>query len=157
MPNTQVKQPGGQQQAQVRPQVFRVGVYETDTPDIDTTLSSTVTAWTQQKLATYKLSPNGWLAGVWNLFQMTVTGNSATVAYFGDAPWSLIFKVTFRDVGNREIFGPLTGYEWFTVNKWGGYFPGEPDPRNQVAISQLVSGNCVKFTVECLNEHAIFQ
>lgn len=109
---------------------FRVGVYETDTPDIDVTLSSAESAWVNQKLGTFKLSPNGWLAGIWWLFQMTVSGNAAAVTFTGDDPFSLIFKVTFRDVGNREVFGPLTGYEWFTVNKWGGYFPGNPDPRN---------------------------
>jgi hypothetical protein len=141
MPTATQQASGGNAKAPAaRPQVFRVGVYETDTPDIDTTLASTVTAWTQQKLGTYKLSPNGWLAGIWNLFQMTVSGNAATVAYANDAPFSLIFKVTFRDVGNREVFGPLTGYEWFTVNKWGGYFPGEPDPRNSANGYAAVAG-----------------
>lgn len=111
-------------------QPFRVGVYETDVPDIDVTLAATSATWVNQKLGTFKLSPNGWLAGIWWLFQMTVAGNAATVTFTGDDPFSLIFKVTFKDVGNREVFGPLTGYEWFTVNKWGGYFPGNPDPRN---------------------------
>jgi len=105
------------------PQVFRVGVYETDTPDIDVTLAATAAA---QKLGTFKISPNGWLSQIRCLFEITCTG---TPTYSGDNPWSGIQKVTFRDVGNREIFGPLTGYEWFTVCKWGGYFPGSPDPR----------------------------
>jgi hypothetical protein len=100
-------------------------VYETDTPDIDVTLAATAAA---QKLGTFKLSPNGWLSGIWCLFQLTVTGGTYTAS--GDNPWSGIQKVTFKDVGNREIFGPLTGYEWFTVNKYGGYWPGNPDPRS---------------------------
>ena len=112
-------------------QVFRVGVYETDVPDIDVTLApATVAAWTAQKLGTFKLSPNGWLAGIWCLAQMTITGNAATVAYSGDNPFSVIQKITFKDVGQREVIGPLTGYEWFTINKWGGYYAGNPDPRN---------------------------
>ena len=49
-------------------QVFRVGVYETDTPDIDVTLVSTAAA---QKLGTFKISPNGWLADIWCLFEGT--------------------------------------------------------------------------------------
>jgi hypothetical protein len=106
------------------PQVFRVGVYETDTPDIDVTLAATAAA---QKLGTFKLSPNGWLSGAWCLFQGTgFTG----ATYAGDQPWAGIQKITFRDVGNREIIGPLTGYEWYTINKWGGYYAGNPDPRN---------------------------
>jgi hypothetical protein len=106
------------------PQVFRVGVYETDTPDIDVTLVSSAAA---QKLGTFKLSPNGWLAGAWCLFEGT--GFTAG-SYAGDNPVSGIQKVTFRDVGNREIIGPLTGFEWAAVNKTGGYFPGNPDWRN---------------------------
>jgi hypothetical protein len=116
----------GQGQAQAPPpQVFRVGVYETDTPDIDVTLAATAAA---QKLGTFKISPNGWLSGIWCFFQLTVTGGTYTAS--GDNPWSGIQKITFRDVGNREIIGPLTGYEWFVVNKYGGYWPGSPDPRN---------------------------
>lgn len=107
------------------PQVFRVGVYETDTPDIDVTLAATTAA---QKLGTFKLSPNGWLSGIWCLFQLLVSGGTYTAS--GDNPWSGIQKITFKDVGNREIVGPLTGYEWFCVNKYGGYFPGNPDPRS---------------------------
>lgn len=138
---TATAHPNAQQAQQARPQVFRVGVYETDTPDIDVTLAATESAWVQQKLGTFKLSPNGWLAGIWCLFQMTVSANAATVAFASDAPFSAIFKVTFRDVGNREIFGPLTGYEWFTVNKWGGYFPGQPDPRNPSNGFATVAGS----------------
>lgn len=99
-------------------------MYETDTPDIDVTLVSTAAA---QKLGTFKISPNGWFSGIWCLFQGTgFTGGS----YAGDNPVSGIQKITFRDVGNREIFGPLTGYEWGSVNKWGGYYAGNPDWRN---------------------------
>jgi hypothetical protein len=105
--------------------VFRVGVYETDTPDIDVTLAATAAA---QKLGTFKISPNGWLSGIWCFFQLAVTGGTYTAS--GDNPWSGIQKITFRDVGNREIIGPLTGYEWFIVNKYGGYWPGMSDPRN---------------------------
>jgi hypothetical protein len=124
------------------PQVFRVGVYETDTPDIDVTLAATTAA---QKLGTFKLSPNGWLSGIWCLFQLTVTGGTYTAS--GDNPWSGIQKVTFRDVGNREIIGPLTGYEWFVVNKYGGYWPGNPDPRTGSSGFQIpgTSGSVCQF------------
>jgi hypothetical protein len=122
-PTVAAKAPANAQDAP-RPQVFRVGVYETDTPDIDVTLVSSAAV---QKLGTFKISPNGWLSGIWCLFE----GSGFTSGSFaGDQPFAGINKVTFRDVGNREIFGPLTGYEWFATNKWGGYFAGNPDPRN---------------------------
>src|SRR5258707_165554 len=94
------------------------------TPDIDVTLVSSAAA---QKLGTFKISPNGWLAGGWCLFEGT---GFTTATYTGDNPVSGIQKMTFRDVGNREIIGPLTGYEWASVQKFGGYYPGQPDWRN---------------------------
>jgi hypothetical protein len=117
----------GAQKAAPPPQQFRVGVYDTDTPDIDVTLVSTAAA---QKLGTFKISPNGWLADIDCLFQLT--GYTAG-SFAGDQPFSGVQKVTFRDVGNREIFGPLTGYEWLATNKWGGYYAAQPDPRNPSA------------------------
>jgi hypothetical protein len=74
---------------------------------------------------------------------MTVSANvTNSVSFNKDNPFSVIQKVTFRDIGNREIFGPLTGYEWFTVNKWGGYFGGADgsDPRNPGGAYTAVTG-----------------
>lgn len=123
---TVAKPAAGQAKAAPPAAPFRVGVYETDTPDIDVTLAATGAV---QKLGTFKISPNGWLSRIECLFQGTGFA-AGTYPITTDQPFSGIQKVTFRDVGNREIFGPLTGYEWFSTNKWGGYFPGEPDPRN---------------------------
>ncbi len=134
-------QPAGKAQQQVVLQPFPVGVYETSTPDIDVSLQQTAAA---QKLGTFKISPNGWLAGGYCLFEMSVPNNvTNVVSYNKDTPFSVIQKVTFRDIGNREIFGPLTGYEWFTVNKWGGYFGGADgsDPRNAAGAYTAVAGS----------------
>ncbi len=128
----------GQKAAPPARQPFRVGVYETDTPDIDVTLAATAAT---QKLGTFKLSPNGWLSGIWCLFQGTgFTG----ATYAGDQPWAGIQKITFRDVGNREIIGPLTGYEWISINKWGGYFAGNADPR---ALNAGYTATATAFTM----------
>jgi len=130
----------GNQQAVAPPQPFRVGAYETSTPDLDVTLAQTAAA---QKLTTWKVSPNGWLAGIYCLFEMTVTTNvTNSVSFSKDNPFSVVQKVTFRDIGNREIFGPLTGYEWFATNKWGGYFGSSQgsDPRNPGGAFTAITG-----------------
>lgn len=142
MPAQTAPKGGAPQQQKAAPpaQHFAVGVYETSTPDIDVSLAQTAAA---QKLGTFKISPNGWLSGIYCLFEMTVSANvTNSVSYSGDNPFSVIQKVTFRDIGNREIFGPLTGYEWFTVNKWGGYFGGTDgsDPRNPAGAYTAVTG-----------------
>jgi hypothetical protein len=45
--------------------------------------------------------------------------NNAVAA--ADAPWSFIKSITFRDVNGGHIFGPVSGYDLFLANKWGGY------------------------------------
>ena len=45
----------GQQKAQAPAQPFRVGVFDTDTPDIQVTLAATAAA---QNVGTFKISPN---------------------------------------------------------------------------------------------------
>lgn len=108
-----------QPQAAPPPQIFRVGVYDTELPDYDqnvTMITSTV------NYPTYTVTPTGWLRGFWFLFECTTSGNSANVAFKSDAPFNAVNKITFKDVGNREVFGPLGGYDWETVMKFGGYF-----------------------------------
>jgi hypothetical protein len=115
----------------VRPQPFRVGIYDTETNDYDNSVTMTTG---QINFPNYVASPNGWLKGFWCMFECVTAANAATVAFKADAPFSAIAKVTFTDVGNREIFGPLSGYDWAQVMKWGGYFE-VGDPRSDVVYN----------------------
>lgn len=117
------------------PQVFRVGVYAQETNDYDETVTMTTST---RNFPNYTLTPNNWLRGLWFLFECTTASNSADVAYATDGPFSAVEKVTFKDVGNREVFGPITGYDWLTVMKHGGYFD-IGDPRADLSY-QAVTG-----------------
>jgi hypothetical protein len=127
------------------PQIFRVGTYAAETNDYDeskTMLTSDV------NFPNYTLTPNGWLRGLWFLFECTTSGNSANVAFTADGPFSAIKKVTFKDVGNREVFGPLTGYDWMTVMKFGGYHEiGDPRSDPNYAATTGTGGTGGSFTI----------
>ncbi len=134
------------QQAPVAPpQVFRVGTYSAETNDYDeskTQLTSDV------NFPIYTLTPNGWLRGLWFLFEMTTASNSADVAFTADGPFSAVKKITFKDVGNREVFGPLTGYDWMTVMKFGGYFDvGDPRSDPNYSVTTGTGGTGGSFTI----------
>jgi hypothetical protein len=128
---TKPRPAAGQQAAPPPPQAFRVGVYDAETPDYDQT--ATMTTGTVN-FPNYVVTPNGWLRGFWALFECVTAGNSANVAFTADAPFNTIQKVTFLDVGNREVFGPIGGYDWETVMKYGGYFE-IGDPRSDPTFS----------------------
>lgn len=112
-------------------QPWRVGVFDQETNDYDQTVTMTTS---QVQFPNYVVSPSGWLRGLWFLFECVTAGNSANVAFVQDGPWSAIQKITFKDVGGREIFGPIQGYDWLTIMKYGGYFE-IGDPRSDVAYS----------------------
>jgi hypothetical protein len=38
-----------------------------------------------------------------------------------DAPWSVISSITFKDVNGGHIYGPVSGFDLFLTNKYGGY------------------------------------
>jgi hypothetical protein len=119
------------------PQVFRVGVYDTESNDYDQTVTMTTAT---VNFPNEIVEPNGWNRGFWFLFELVTAGNSANVAYNPDAPFNLVFKITLKDVGNREIFGPLTGYEWLQVMKFGGYHE-VGDPRGDIKWPEVAAAS----------------
>lgn len=121
------------------PWPFPTGVLRAENPDYDEV--KTQSAGIQQ-FRNYTLEPNGWLRGLWYQFDMTVTGQATNnVSYSKDNPFSVINKFTFKDTGQREVFGPVGGYDWMTTNKFGGYF-GVGDPRaDQVFVTTTGTGS----------------
>jgi hypothetical protein len=85
----------------------------------DTVLLST----SQQPQTPHNIIPGGFLRGVW--LEVSGTGgvlNSAVLGATSDFPYSLISSITLEDVNGQAIVGPITGYELYLVNKYGGYY-----------------------------------
>lgn len=122
---------------------FPVGVYESTVQDYDNTVSlgATVAAWTAPVQAPlWNLSPTGWLRGAWVDFVLFFSGSNAAGAFLSDGPFSLVQKITLYDLGG-EVVIQLTGYEWMTTNKFGGYFE-VGDPRGDLAfVTNPAAGN----------------
>lgn len=126
---------GGKQAPQVAPYPFPVGVYDIEAQD-GGTVSITQTAAPQQVPNYYNITPNGWIAGVWFDFTMAVSGNvTNNVSFFKDNPFSVINKMTLKDLGQQPVIGPIGGYDWFLLNKFGGYQGAGADPRADVTFS----------------------
>lgn len=118
-------QGGQKKQPAPRAYPFPVGVYDVEAQDGGT--MSLVQTTAPQQFPIYNVTPDGWLRGIWFDFTMTTASNAATVAFQADAPFSVINKVTLRDLGQQAVIGPIGGYDWMTLNKFGGYeFIGDP-------------------------------
>ena|SRR6266704_340208 len=93
--------PGGQKaQAPVILPHFRVGTYEAEVNDMDSTITMTTAA---VAFPAYNPKPTDWLPGIWFLIECVTSGNSANVAFKEDGPFSAIDHVTFQDVGSILI------------------------------------------------------
>lgn len=136
-PPQQGQAQGGKQAApQVASYPFPVGVYDIQAQD-GGTVSVVQTTSPQQVPNYYNITPQGWIAGVWFDFSMAVTGQSTnSVTFHNDNPWSVINKMTLKDLGQQPVIGPIGGYDWMTLNKFGGYpGAGVADPRADLTYS----------------------
>jgi hypothetical protein len=73
------------------------------------------------KLPTYALDTDGFTSLMYVVVQATASGNSATVAFKEDGPFSAILSLQFSDTNNKPILGPVTGHDLYLICKYGGY------------------------------------
>ena len=119
----------------VRP--FRAGVQEVDDSPYDQTF--TLKSSTQNVTPQYDIPSTGFLNAVTILVEATSTTNAATVAFAADGPWNVFDQIQFKDVGNQPVIGPITGYDLYLINKFGGYL-FQDDPKASPVYS-AVSGS----------------
>lgn len=74
---------------------------------------------------------------------VTTAGNSATVAYQEDAPWSALDSVVLSDVSGESV--NLTGYDLYLMNKYGGWYTHatHDEDSNDALIYALTAGTAV--------------
>lgn len=119
------KPTGNAKAAPPPPRPFRAGTQSMEDAQYDQ--SYTLTAGTH-KMQDFLLNGDGYLRGIYALYEMVTSGNSATVTFAQDGPFNIVDTIQFVDTSNRPVFGPFGGYTWFSVMKWGGYF-NQNDPR----------------------------
>jgi len=56
--------------------------------------------------------------------EITLTNSGGAPTYTADAPWNLITNITFKNAAGQNLVAPLTGYEWYLVNKYGAMGAG---------------------------------
>ena len=70
-----------------------------------------------------EIPASGFIRYVEMVFSLTVAGNAATVASPGGTsafPWNLIASIQVTNAAGDSITVPLSGYELYLINKYGG-------------------------------------
>lgn len=131
-----------QQQVMLKP--FRVGAQPIDEDVFDR--SVTLNASTQS-LDQYNVPSTAYLNGIFILVENTVTTSTATATSTStgvgvlaeDGPYNVIDNLRFTDTSSNEIIGEITGWDLYTINKWGGYAFDDELERNTDVFSSTTN------------------
>lgn len=95
-----------------------------------------------QDLRTYECDPNGFLGGAYILVEASSGTSTAALTINQDAPFSVFDTITFNDTNNKPIIGPLSGYDLYTANKYGGYAFSDDAKQSAAYVTPVTaSGN----------------
>lgn len=124
----------------------RAAVEHTEPGDLDVTISSSDFDAGGQVLA-FDVPAYGFARWITLLVQASggAAGLNNAVAR-ADAPWNLIQSITFKDVNGGHIFGPVSGYDMFLANKWGGY-GFQDNPTALPTYSQVATSGNFSFSL----------
>lgn len=97
---------------------FITGTREIESHTYDKT---TLLAASTQTLEPYDFVTDGYVAGLYIVVDGTAVNVDNAVAFVEDGPWNALSTVSFSDVSNRPIIGPMSGWELKECIKFGGY------------------------------------
>jgi hypothetical protein len=145
MPATTLAHPGANKQAQAPALLVPFTRSAREHTEVMTDLSQQITA-SAVSLPQQDVPAYGFLRGIRLLVEATGGAGASTVTAAEDAPWSAIDELVIRDVNGAPIVGPLSGYDLYLINKYGGREQHSPDPKQRssfsaVAVGAAASGN----------------
>lgn len=136
---TQAANPQGRQNAP-QPMVpfVRASTRQTIPGQIDQSRQMTANA---QQVGVFELPASGFLRSV--VLLVTATGGSGGSGVLdADGPFSVIDQISLEDPSGRPIYGPISGYEMYLSNLYGGYeFQVDPTTFNAYDVSDAANGN----------------
>src|SRR5688572_13455164 len=105
-----------QQVVAARPFVTGTRTLETETYTQAVTVSTAT-----QSLTPYEFQVDGYLSRALIRVTCVTAGNSAATAFNADGPFIALQSVVFEDIGGKQILGPITGWNLYVLNRFGGF------------------------------------
>lgn len=100
------------------------------------------------KIPPVDVPARGYVRNLW--FRTYGTGGTlGPAATSEDFPFNVLDQLAFKDVGGGEIVNPLTGYEMYLVNKYGGYaFSADPQAQPDYSDDPLAFNFALRMPFE---------
>ncbi|TFV29509.1 hypothetical protein E4K10_49935 [Streptomyces sp. T1317-0309] len=144
-PKAQAKGKQAQQVVAARPFVTGTRTLESEV------YTQTITQNTRhQTLTPYEFQVDGYLSGAILRVTGTTSANAATVAFQADGPFSALQSVIVEDIGGKQILGPLTGWNLYVLNRFGGFVYNADSKANGVYTATAgagATGGSFRFTL----------
>ena len=116
--------------------------------------SGNLTAGLSQQI---QLQTNAFLENLIFDFSLTTSGNSATVTFAADGPFNAIANMQLTDPAGQSIITPITGYQWYLLNKYlldtDCNFDPAQDPNYLATAGTPVTGGSFSFRLVLPVEH----
>lgn len=89
-----------------------------------------------QPFGPFDVPAYGFMRSIFLLVTTQTNGSGGSAAFNEDAPWILFQSIQLDDVNGAPIFGPVSGYDLYLANKYGGY-DFSSDPRQSPSFSTV--------------------
>lgn len=127
---------GGQQQV-VAARPFVTGTRTLESEVYTQTVTQTTAT---QALNPYEFQVDGYLSGAVIRVTATTASNAATVAFTADGPFPVLQSVIVEDIGGKQVLGPLSGWQLYVLNRFGGFVYNADAKANGVYTATAGSG-----------------
>lgn len=91
-----------------------------------------------QPFGPYDVPAYGFMRSIFVLVTTQTAGSGGSAAFNEDAPWNFFQEIALLDVNGAPIFGPVSGYDLYLANKYGGY-DFSSDPRQAPSFSTVAA------------------
>lgn len=108
--------------------------------DVSQALTSTST-----QLGPYEVPAYGYMRGI--VLDIEASGGAGAATASADAPWNLISEIALIDVNGANIVGPISGYDLYLINKYGGYSWAADPKASPLYSAPGGSGGNFRFTL----------
>jgi hypothetical protein len=128
---------GGDSGPAVAPNPFTRGAREHAEPFAD--VSTAMVAASSTQVGPIDVAAFGFLRCI--VLLVTCSGGTGAAGTLReDAPWTILDNIQLTDVNGAPIVGPLSGFDLFLANKWGGY-THDTDPANSPSYTVADTNN----------------
>lgn len=108
-------------------------------------VSRVYTAGAGQETVEFNIPSYGYLRAIWLDINMPAqTGVAAEELAIGDNPFTAVTNITLLDTNGAPIYGPLTGYNAFLSNLYGGYVYRQ-DPREEPSFNAFATSGAFRY------------